>query len=232
MTLSASAADTYGHSLTGLVISWTVTCGVVSPTTGSQVTLTISESAAGTSCTVTATSDNATGTATLAVGAAGPFAVTVTPSTISPSGPQTLTATVKDSQGRPVPDAQIEWRASCGELSQSTGATTVYTPPADTSGAPCTVTAAVAGTDGASQTTVTVASASASLLPLLLGVVVAGGAGAGGFLVWRKRKQAAQTQAYAPEEAAQPEGQYEAPAEQQYEVPAEPPYEPPTDPPQ
>jgi hypothetical protein len=191
VTLTAAATDAAAHNLTGLSIAWSAPCGIVLPPTGATVSLAVSDEAASTTCTVMATSENTTGSVTLHVAPAGPFVVTVTPSTISGSGPQTLTAVVKDSAGRAIPDAPIVWTATCGQLSQSSGPTTTFTPPAQPPETPCTVKAEVDGTNGASQATLTVAGASSSSLPIIIGVAVAAGAGAAGFLVWRKRKQPA-----------------------------------------
>jgi PKD repeat protein len=210
ITLSASAQDAAGHPLTGVTFTWSTPCGSLSGTTGSDVSIALPESAGGTSCTVTVVSGNATGTVTLNIGFAGPFTVTVTPSTLAPSGPQTLTASVKDPQGRALPDAPIVWTATCGVLSSSTGSTTTYTPPADASGGPCTVTAAVAGTDGSSQTTVAVVSAPSMILPIV-GIAVVAAGGAAGFLLWRKKKGGAEATEVAAEPMIAEEIQQEPP---------------------
>jgi subtilisin family serine protease len=128
--LTATVTDQFGNLvLNGTVVSFTTNLGSASPvtrvTTNGVATATLSSTVAGLA-TVTATvgSLNATALVTFTNGPAAQLLLTATPALIFSNGisQSTVVATVRDAFGNPVPGAPVQFLATSGQLSPTSGA--------------------------------------------------------------------------------------------------------------
>jgi trimeric autotransporter adhesin len=148
-TLTAQTLDANGNALTGRTVAWTSSnTGIATVSEAGVVT-----GVAPGSATITATSENKSGTATVTVTAIPVANVTVDPTTVSltTGGTQQITATARDAQGNALADRAVTWE------SQNTNIATVSSTGLITAVAPgtTTVTATSEGKVGTVTVTVT-----------------------------------------------------------------------------
>ncbi len=188
LTFTGVVKTASNHTLSGLVVTWSSSCGNFTPASGPQTILTAPRDGGGTSCTITGTYAALSSQATVAVDYAAPFKVTVSPAnpSLSAGGSQEFSAVVTDASGKLVPDAPITWSASCGALSATQGSTVTFTAPGDLGGSSCSVTASTPYGGVNSQSASPVKTGMSLLIPL----AVVGAVGAVGvlFLLQRRRR--------------------------------------------
>lgn len=195
VTATAGVLDPANHTLTGLAVDWSSTCGALSSASGASKTLQLPDDAgASPFCIVSAAYAALSASATVTLRHAGPYTVAFEPPApvVGGGGTQAFAAQVKDSHGHMIAGAPVRWTATCGGLSAPEGASVTYTAPGDLGGTNCRVSAEYI--DAATQTTSPSASASVSvpmsaLLPI--GVILPLAAvGAAVFLMMKRRRAA------------------------------------------
>jgi hypothetical protein len=188
---TATVRDGAGASLDGALVQWTTTCAGVSPAQGERTTVSAAAGAGGTTCTVTAALGALTATADVVVGYAGPFTITVAPSTgsLRPGQSQVLTVTARDAAGNEVPVDGVEWNAPCGTI-EGTGTTVTYTAGAGAGNCDVTATVSVGGTSTSGTAALAIEAGGDSTMLVGAGAAAAAGAGALGLGLMRRRKQA------------------------------------------
>jgi hypothetical protein len=168
----ATVKDAGGHALDSSGVSWTTTCDGLSRTTGATTLVTAPQSAAGTTCDVTASLGGITGTGHLQV-TRGPAArVEISPSTINVGNGGRVEVSVKawDQFDHEVVPTTVIWAASCGRF-EGEGPTVTYIAP--DSGGPCQITATVPGGTVGVSAAASVSTGGGLLLPLAVVVAVA-----------------------------------------------------------
>ena len=195
VTATAAVVDGANHTLAGLSIDWSTTCGVLSTATGASKTLQLPDDAnASASCTVTAGHATYSGSATVAMRHAGPYTVAIDPPapTVGGGGAQAMSALVTDGHGHSIPGASVKWTSTCGVLSAAEGASVTYTAPGDLGGTNCKVSAEY--TDPITEASAASAPASvtvpmSALVPVGILVPLAA-VGAAVFLMMKRRRGA------------------------------------------
>jgi hypothetical protein len=147
-TVTATVTDKYGNPVPGTPVGFGTTLGSLSATTvatnaDGQAQVTITSTKTGTA-TVTATAGGVSGSATVTFtpGAPAKVAVSAAPSSVPADGTtsSTVTTTVTDVNGNPVPGTPVDFSTTLGTLSATTATT-------DASGvATDTITSSAAGT--------------------------------------------------------------------------------------